>query len=42
MDDYAHEKEVIDRLRQRFPDESMRTDEWMVDRWDTPDEAPHV
>ena len=43
MDDYSEAKEVVARIRRRFPDEARRTDAWMMERaWDDPAEAPHM
>jgi hypothetical protein len=43
METYGHEKEVVRRIRQRFPEEARRTDEWLMDRaWEEIDEAPHI
>jgi hypothetical protein len=45
MDMYEQEKEVVRRIRQRFPEESKRTDQWQMDRgWEKLelDEAPHL
>jgi hypothetical protein len=42
---YEQEKEVVRRIRQRFPEEARRTDEWHMDRgWEglELDEAPHL
>lgn len=42
---YENEKQVVRRIRQRFPEEARRTDEWHMERgWDEPelDEAPHL
>jgi hypothetical protein len=42
---YEHEKEVVRRIRQRFPEEARRTDEWQTDRgWEELEleEAPHI
>jgi hypothetical protein len=42
---YEHEKEIVRRIRQRFPDEARQTDEWQMDRgWEELelDEAPHI
>jgi hypothetical protein len=45
MDTYEQEKEVVRRIRQRFPEEARRTDQWQTDRgWEEIelDEAPHL
>jgi hypothetical protein len=43
MNDYAKAKQVVGRIRRRFPDEAQSTDEWLRDRgWEELDEAPHV
>jgi hypothetical protein len=42
---YDQEKEVVRHIRQRFPDDAARTDEWHMDRgWEKTelDEAPHL
>jgi hypothetical protein len=42
---YEQEKEVVARIRQRFPEEARRTDEWQIDRgWEEVElgEAPHL
>ena len=42
---YEQEKDVVRRIRQRFPDAAMRTDEWHMERgWERTelDEAPHL
>jgi hypothetical protein len=42
---YEHEKEIVRRLRQRFPEEARRTDEWQMGRgWEglELEEAPHI
>jgi hypothetical protein len=42
-DEYADEKGVVLRLRERFADESLRTDEWLIERgWEQLEEAPHI
>jgi hypothetical protein len=41
--EYVDEKGVVARLRERFADEALRTDEWLIERgWDQLDEAPHI
>lgn len=45
METYEQEKEVVRRIRQRFPEEARRTDEWQMERgWERTelDEAPHL
>ena len=45
MDTYEQEKQVVRRLRKRFPEEARRTDDWQMERgWERPelDEAPHL
>jgi len=45
METYEQEKKVVQRIRQRFPEEARRTDEWQTERgWEGPelDEAPHL
>lgn len=42
---YEQEKDVVLRIRQRFPEEARRTDEWQMERgWEQPelDEAPYL
>jgi len=42
---YEQEKEVVRRIRQRFPEEARRTDEWQLERGlegSDLDEAPHL
>jgi hypothetical protein len=42
---YEQEREVVQRIRQRFPEDAKRTDEWHMARgWDERelDEAPHL
>ena len=42
MESYEDEKAVVRRIRDAFPVAAARTDEWMRDRWEEPDEAPHI
>ena len=45
MATYEEEKEVVRRIRRRFPEEARRTDQWQMDRGWEPcelDEVPHL
>src|SRR5688572_16543913 len=40
---HSGEKEVVARVRTRFPEEASRTDAWLVERgWEDLEEAPHT
>jgi hypothetical protein len=41
--EYADEKGAVARLRERFPEEASRTDDWLRERgWEELEDSPHI